>query len=116
MNVALFEFAIRCGEPRGPMLLHAMRQELCRELSEAVKACDAVPDWYLDRDRAVGIFRALAEDGDTAGARLELCECFETEWGFGKHLDSLREHVNTLSWAYWRLHRAERRAYGKEGA
>jgi hypothetical protein len=35
--------------------------------------------------------------------------------GFARHFDRLLDHINTMSWAYWRLHRAERRAYQKGG-
>jgi hypothetical protein len=115
-SVPDFFASIPCGNPRGPMLLHGMREEVQRELSAAVKACDEVPGYYLDQERAKAAFHGLAEDGDDSWTRDELRECFDMAAGFAKHFDRIMDHVNTLSWAYWRLHRAERRAYGKEGA
>lgn len=97
-----------------PSLLHPMRVELARELSEAVRACDEVPEHYLDTERAQDASHQLAKDGDDAWTRNEIRDSFEMEYGCGSHFDRLLDHVNTLSWAYWRLHRAERRAYGKE--
>lgn len=108
----LFE-TIEVGNTRAPVLLHAMREELQRELSAAVKACGEVPEMYLDAERAAAAFHGLAEDGDDSWARDEIRECFDMAAGFAVHFDRLLDHVNTLGWAYWRLHRAERRAYGK---
>lgn len=107
---------ITVGNPRGPMLLHGQREELARELSAAVKACEEVPDFYLDQERAKSAFKSLAEDGDESWTRDELRASFDMNAGFAKHFDRIMDHVNTLGWAYWRLYRAERRAYGKEGA
>lgn len=103
--------------PEGPATvpLSAHREELHRGLSAAVKACEAVPDCYLDVDRAQDLFRALAVDGDTSWARKEIIAAFSMNPGFTAHFDVMNDHVNTMGWAYWRLHRAERRAYGKEG-
>jgi hypothetical protein len=94
--------------------LAACREELHRELCEALKACDEVPEYYLDRDRAKDAFHGLASDGDDSWTRDELRECFDMAAGFARHFDRIMDHVNTLGWAYWRLYRAERRAYGKE--
>lgn len=96
--------------------LFAMREELQRELSAAIQAVDEVPEYYLDHDAAKTTFRFLAEDGDEAAARNEIREAFDVAAGFAAHFDKIMDHINTLGWAYWRLHRAERRAYGKEGA
>lgn len=96
------------------MLLHGMREEVQRELSAAVKACDEVPEYYLDQERAKAAFHGLAEDGDDSWTRDEIRECFDMAAGFSKYFDRIMDHANTLGWAYWRLHRAERRAYGKE--
>lgn len=96
--------------------LSGCREELHRELCSALRACDEVPAWFLDNDRAKKMFRALADDGDTSWARAEMIEAFEMSAGFAKHFDRMTDHINTIGWAYWRLHRAERRAYGKEGA
>ena len=115
-SVPDFFASIPCGNTRAPMLLHGMREELQRELSAAVKACDEVPDFYLDQGRAKDAFHGLAEDGDDSWTRDELRECFDMAAGFAKHFDRIMDHVNMLGWAYWRLHRAERRAYGKGGA
>ncbi len=115
-SVAEFWDPAEVDSPQGPRLLHGMREELQRELSAAVKACEEVPDFYLDQERAKEAFHALAEDGDESWVRAEIREAFEMEAGFAQHFDRLMEHVNTLGWAFWRLHRAERRAYGrKEG-
>lgn len=114
-SVSEFWRPIPCGNTRAPMLLHGMREEVQRELSAAVKACDEVPDFYLDQERAKAAFHGLAEDGDDSWARDELRECFDMAAGFAKHFDRIMDHVNTLGWAFWRLHRAERRAYGKGG-
>ena len=81
-----------------------------------LEAVDEVPAHYLDRETARDLFRALAADGDDDCARAELLLEFEPSPGSGAHFDRLMDHINTLGRAYWRLHRAERRAYGKEGA
>jgi len=114
MKYDLFERIIQVGNPRKPMLLGPMREELIRQLGEAVRACDEVPEYYLDQERAKEVFREVCEDGDEPWARQELRECFEMESGVGCHFDKLNDHLNTIAWAYWRLHRAERRAYGKD--
>jgi hypothetical protein len=113
MIMELFD-TIQVGDPRGPLLLGPMREELIRELGEAVKACDQVPEYFLDADRAKAMFRALCEDGDESCARQELRKCFDMGAGFARHFDKLNDHLNTLAWAWWRLHRAESRAYGKD--
>ncbi|MFZ9938462.1 MAG: hypothetical protein ACO3JG_15600, partial [Luteolibacter sp.] len=93
-----------------------LRQELQQELNAALEAVDEVPAHYLDRETARDLFRALAADGDDDWARAELLLELEPSPGSGVHFDRLMDHINKLGWAYWRLHRAERRAYGKEGA
>jgi hypothetical protein len=115
MIAELFDPAVM-GEMRGPSLLNPMREELQREISVAVKLCDEVPEKYLDKERALEAFRALAEEGDAEWARDEIRYCFEMTPGFGKWFDRLLDSVNTIGWAYWRLRRAELRAYGKEPA
>jgi hypothetical protein len=116
MNTLFNESTITCGNPHGPMLLHGMREELVRELGEACKAVDQVPEIYVDAERAKAAFRGLAEDGDDKWTRDEIRECFDMIAGFGRHMDRLLDHVNTLGWAFWRLYRAERRAYRKGDA
>jgi hypothetical protein len=116
MRTLFEESTITCGNPNGPILLHGMREELARELGEACKAAGQVPECYLDAERATAAFRGLAEDGDDAWTRNEIRDSFDMEPGFGKHMDRLLDYVNTLGWAYWRLYRAERRAYGKGDA
>jgi len=94
--------------------LHAMREELQRELSASVREAALVPEHYLDVERAQEMFRALADDGDTSWARQEILEAFEMSGGFAAHFDRMNDCINNIAWAYWRLHRAERRAYGKD--
>jgi hypothetical protein len=101
--------------PATPSLLAPMRQELLRELTAAIRAVDEVPEWFLDADAARELFRELHEDGDADAARDQLRNAFEMSAGFARHFDRLLDHINTIAWAYWRLHRAERRAYQKGG-
>jgi hypothetical protein len=115
MTTQLFDF-ITVGDPRGPMLLAPMREEMARELAAARQAVDDVPEYYLDQDAAKDAFLGLYQDGDDSAARDKIREAFDMSAGFAKHFDKLLDHINTMSWAYWRLHRAERRAYGKEVA
>lgn len=111
MIAELFEMPV-IEESRAP--LHAMREEVQRELSAAIREAGLVPDCYLDVERAQEMFRGLADDGDTSWARHEIIQAFEMSAGFAAHFDRMNDAINALSWAYWRLHRAERRAYGKE--
>jgi hypothetical protein len=114
MSTELFD-PITIGDPSSPSLLAPMRQELQRELSAAIRAVDEVPEWFLDADAARELFRELCDDGDADAARDQLRDAFEMSAGFARHFDRLLDHINTMSWAYWRLHRAERRAYQKGG-
>jgi hypothetical protein len=101
--------------PAGASLLHPMREELQRELSAAIRACEEVPCHMIDSEGAQVAFQRLARDGDAEDARVAIRFTFDDANGYGQHLDRLLDHVNAMAWAFWRLHRAERRAYGKEG-
>jgi hypothetical protein len=115
MSAELFN-TITIGHTRAPMLLHAHRVELQRELSEAIQACEAVSSDALDAEQAKEAFRGLAQDGDASWARSEIREAYDVDLGHYRDIETLMDHVNSMAWAFWRLHRAERRAYGKEGA
>ena len=115
MSAELFD-PITCGNPRGPTLLHSHRVELQRELSAAIATCDAIEGVALDYETATNAFRHLAEDGDTSWTRAKIREAYDPDLGHYRELEALLDHVNSMAWAFWRLHRAERRACGKEGS
>lgn len=114
MSAELFD-TLAIGNPRGATLLHAHRAELQRELSAAIEACDSVSQEAFDATRCKDAFRGLAQDGDASWARSEIRESHDADLGHYRELETLLDHINSMAWAFWRLHRAERRAYGKEG-
>ena len=104
---------IAVGDVRGPVLLNWQRAEMERELCAALETCDAVPECYLDVERAKSALRVLAADGDESWARGEVKASLQMEGGCGVYFDRLMDHVNCLALAFWRLSRAERREMGK---
>lgn len=90
--------------------LDAMRADLEQVVKDAQEACDSVPEWMIDAERAKEVFAYLASDGDTEYARDHVRMSFDFSGaGFGKYLDLLLDHVNVVAMSFWRLHRAERR-------
>jgi len=100
MTLELFELS--------PVAVHrplsAYREELSRALNEALRTCDEMD--MVGEGSA--IFRDLATDSDTEGARRRLE--FLTDWLNGPMVrDHLFDHINGIGWAFWRLNRAELR-------
>jgi len=99
--------------PAGASLLHPMREELQRELSAAIRASEEVPCHMIDTEGTQVAFQRLARDGDAEHARVAIRFAFDDACDYAQHLDRLLDHINTMAWAFWRLSRAERRAYRK---
>jgi hypothetical protein len=97
------------GDDRAPVSAH--RAELDRALSDALRAVNHASPRLIDSYRAEEIFRELASDGDTTWSRCEMREAIELDkFGGGRLLDEMLDHINCIGLAFWRLHRAERRA------
>jgi hypothetical protein len=96
-------------EDRAPVSAH--RAELDRALSDALRAVNHASRGLIDSDRAEEVFRRLASDGDTTWSRWEMQARIEVgNYGGGRLLDEMLDHINCIGIAFWRLHRAERRA------
>jgi hypothetical protein len=112
MTATLFEMPT-AGFSGAPVA--AYRAELERATQEAIRACvtcETCSPRMIDRERAVDMMRGLAGDGETSWARSELLECIDLDYpGAGAVMDELRDHLNCVGLAYWRLYRAERRRF-----
>jgi hypothetical protein len=107
MNATLFDMpdSDLSGAP-----VAAYRAELERAAQEAIRACEGCAPHMIDRHRAADMMRGLAGDGETSWSRMELLACIDWNYpGAGALLDELRDHINCVGLAYWRLYRAERR-------
>ena len=97
------------GDDRAPVSAH--RAELDRTLSDALRAVAHASPQLIDSYRADRVFRELASDGDTTWSRCEMQAHIELgNYGGGLLLDEMLDHINCIGIAFWRLHRAERRA------
>lgn len=96
-----------------PIWMH--RQELARQMSEAVALAEGLPPQFGRAAEVVEILRNLAADGDTTAAREELDTEFDVSprQSAGWH-DAIAERINLIGYAFHRLHRAELRIVGKE--
>lgn len=95
--------------------LSAMREELQRQLTEAIHACEEIPENVLDYSEAKHAFHYLAESGDAAWCRKMIAKALGTSDSIGPFYDRLDDYIQTLGIAFWRLRRAELRAFGTKG-
>ncbi len=94
-------------------LLAPLREELEHHLATAIAEAKKLPEYVIEHDEAERIFRGVAEHGDHRRAECRLNAVYDFSGGFSDEWDRLISHLETIGWAYWRLHRAEAKAFAE---